>query len=81
MQNQNLDYYQTRDLYFASYLLAAGFNFTDLIFDEQERFFWFQFENKSLCEETDRKFQLNKLIIKAKDMAEAIKFLKRKINQ
>lgn len=78
---QDTNSYLTRDLYFASYLLATGYNLLDLIFDKSGGFFWFRFENKTLCEQQDKLFQLNKLIVNAKEMAESIKYLKKKVTQ
>lgn len=79
---QDTNTYSTRDLYFASYLLATGHNLLDIFFDESGRFSWFQFESDvSHCEEQDRLFQTNKLSVKAKDFVESIKFLKRKVTQ
>lgn len=81
LESLTTDSYKTRDLYFASFLLATGGDLLDLIFDESGGFFWFQFNNKALCEQKDREFQLNKLVVNAKDMAESIKYLKKRVSQ
>lgn len=75
------DSFKTRDLYFASFLLATGCDLLDLVFDESGRFYWFQFGDKNLCEQQDKLFQLNKLVVNAKDMAESIKYLKKRVTQ
>ena len=81
MQDTNSNLFQTRDLYFASFLLATGSDLLDLVFDESGGFFWFQFGDKQSCEQKDREFQLNKLVVNAKDMAESIKYLKKRVTQ
>ena len=78
---QDTNTYQTRDLYFASFLLATGNDLLDLVYDKAGGFFWFQFGNKSFCEKQDKLFQFNKLVVNAKDMAESIKYLKKRVTQ
>ena len=78
---QDTNTYQSRDLYFSAFLLASGHNLQDLIFDKSGGFFWFIFQNKEQCENLDALFQLNKVVVNAKDMAESIKYLKKRVTQ
>lgn len=71
----------TRDLYLASYLFAKGYKLTAVRPDESSIFYWFVFEEKEKCEKEEQMFFENKSIVKAKDYAEAIKYLKRKVSQ
>lgn len=75
------DSYRTRDLYFAAYLFSKGYKFTDVRSDKSGVFYWFVFSKKEKCEQEEQCFLKNKANIKAKDYAEAIKYLKRKVSQ
>lgn len=73
--------YQSRDLYFASYLFAKGYKLVSVDFDRNGDFYWFIFNGKSKCEQEEQSFLKNEVSVKAKDYSEAIKFLKRKVSR
>lgn len=81
MLNPNTNFFQSRDLYFSSFLLATNHDLQDLSFDNLGGFFWFVFEDKDECEKLEKLFQFNKLTVNAKDMVESIKYLKRRISK
>jgi len=74
-------YFQTRDLYLASYLFAKNYKLTAVKSDEGGGFFWFIFSDREKCEREEQRFFKNEARVKAKDYAEAIKYLKRKVSQ
>ncbi|MGI5841445.1 MAG: hypothetical protein ACOX6N_04480 [Patescibacteria group bacterium] len=78
--NCNTDTYLTRDLYLASFLIATGTDLLDLIYDPGG-FCFFEFSNKTTCEDQEKLFGLDKLEVKAKSYSEAIKYLKRKVSK
>lgn len=78
---QNTNYYQTRDLYFSSYLFSKGFDLISIKSDKNSKFFWFSFNKKTECEQEEQDFLKNEVYIKAKDYSEAIKFMKRKVSE
>lgn len=73
--------YRTQDLYFAAYLFAKGFSLNSLDYDQSGRFFWFIFPKKTECDRLEQEYLKNDLQIAAKDYAEAIKYLKRKVTE
>lgn len=73
--------YQTRDLYFSSYLFSTGHELISVEFDSQGNFFWFVFNDKETCEREEQAFLKNEVSVKAKDFTEAIKYLKRKVTK
>ncbi len=80
--NLNTDtYLDTRDLYFASYLFAKNYKLAAVKSDESGGFFWFIFSDREKCEREEQLFFKNEANVKAKDYAEAIKYLKRKVSQ
>ena len=79
--NLNIDaYLNTRDLYFASYLFAKGYNLTAIKLDKGGVFYWFVFAEKKECEQEEQRFLKNEAVVKAKGYSEAIKYLKRKVS-
>ena len=79
---KNTDFsYKTRDLYFSAFLFVKGFKLTSIDFDQSGNFFWFVFDEKEKCEKEEQKYLKNEVSVKAKEFADAIKFLKRKVSQ
>lgn len=74
-------YLATRDLYFASYLFAKGYELSTIKPDNGGVFSWFIFSEKRKCEQEEQSFQKKEALINAKDYSEAIKYLKRKVSQ
>lgn len=81
MEHTNPNLYQTRDLYFASYLLATNHNLLDVVNDETGGFFWFVFQDTGECEQLEQLFQLDDVKVKAKALTESIKYLKRRVSK
>jgi hypothetical protein len=80
MDTDTNSYFPSRDLYFSSYLFAKGHKLISIEPDDTGSFYWFLFENKEACEREEQAFLKNTVSVKAKDFAEAIKFLKRKVS-
>ena len=72
--------YRTRDLNFASYLFAKGCDFIGLEYDHQGNFYWFNFTGEERFTQLEQQFWGNGLEINAKEYANAIQFLKKRIN-
>lgn len=68
------DVYSTKDLYVASLIYAAGQKFLGL--REQDRYFWFIFEDKSACQKLADGYWSGEAVINAKAYADAIRTLK-----
>jgi len=73
--------YQSRDLYFCSYLFAKGYKLISVDFDDNGDFYWFIFSGKRKCEQEEQSFLKNEVSVKAKDYSDAIKFMKRKVSK
>lgn len=66
--------YITKDLHESAALLAKGAKFLRLRRDTN--FFWFVFQDKSVCEEISSSFWSGDLQVDAKEYANALKTLK-----
>lgn len=75
------NHYQTRDLYFSSYLFTKNYKLIAVEFDSNGNFYWFIFDNKVACEQEEQAFLKNEVSVKAKDFSEAIKFMKRQVSK
>jgi len=80
MQDSNSTY-QTRDLYLASYIFCKNFKLVSVELDTSNSFFWFVFDKKEDCDKEEQAFLKNEVSVKAKDYADAIKYLKRKVSK
>jgi len=74
-------HFSSRDLYFASYLFTKEYKLSAIKRDESGVFYWFVFDEKEKCEKEEQMFLRNEVTVKAKDYAEAIKYLKRKVSR
>jgi len=73
----NKDVYLTKDLYEAALLYSLDKKFLGL--KQDNGFYWFQFENKSDCEQVADGFWCKRINVNAKTYAEAIRSLKDRI--
>jgi len=64
----------TKDLQIAASLLASNAKLLRL--DQESNFYWFVFENKSLCEKLSTDYWNNELQVSAKSYSNALKELK-----
>lgn len=81
MKLNPINHFKTRELYFSSYLFAKGYELTAVELDLRGDFYWFIFQDKEKCEQEEKQFIKNEAIARAKDYAEAIKYLKQKVSQ
>jgi len=69
--------YKTKDLYEGAYLYAIGQKLLNL--EEEERFYWFIFKNKSRCQELANQYWQGTAEVNAKKYASAIRDLKDRV--
>jgi hypothetical protein len=82
MQIRNEDnQFRTRALDFAGYLFAKRYQLSAVKRDEGGAFCWFIFADKEKCEQEEQKFLRSEAVVNAKNYAEAIKYLKRKVSR
>lgn len=83
MTDTNSSLYQTRDLYFASYLQAKKVNLVsvDKAFGDKGSFSVFVFSPKEICEMEEINYFRNEANVDAKHFADSIKYLKQLIHK